>query len=183
MARSTFTFPPPTGIPDPSAEPDDDVLTVVGGVASWEAPTGGGGGGGGGILLGRAVNNTPFTLSTNNTLEDMTGSSITKTTGADKDHVVSMDMLWRNTDANWRHHVLRLLVDGATTGVNQPDRYVWRQNSNGPTDVYSYFHGLWVVTGLSAGSHTFKFQSTDLGGLINREFSWTQMLVWEYDEV
>ena len=145
--------------------------------ANLQTAIGGGGGGGGSSFIDMVTDSSVRTL-TASTYEDITGTSLTFTAEAGAKYLVMAFLSWRWVNANWQHHVIRAVIDGATTGVTPTTVNLAIENNN-PANTLTWFNStaLFILDGLAAGAHTLKLQSWDDNSGIDRSFAMTEVVV------
>lgn len=127
-------------------------------------------------LLGSAYDASTRAHTADNTWEDVTNTSVTFTAAGNENVIVEVDLQWGFTSANWGHHVVRLLLGSATTGVTPDSWIIWTQNSNPDTTITHQNHVVFVVAA-TAGSNTVKLQTFDNGANVNRTIQKTLVIV------
>lgn len=136
-----------------AAGSDGDVLTADSGEVlgvKWAAPSGGGGGL---SLVGQAESTSAFTT-TSTSYTDLTGMSVTGSTGAHRCLVNFTGSVSNNTTGAWT--ALALLVDGSNV-LAGTHGWIAIATSRGSNDLYSV-NFSYLTDVLSAASHTFKVQ-------------------------
>lgn len=107
--------------------------------------------------------------------EDITGTSITWTPTEGATYLVFATVMYRFASANWAAMRVRCLVDGATTGVTPTTQWCASNNANPPTNHPQVATLVFILSGLSAASHTLKLQSDENSSGIDREFKYTNV--------
>lgn len=115
-----------------------------------------------------------------NTWEDISGTSVTLIAEANAKYIVIASLTWRySTTANMLHFV-RCVVDEATTGVTPTEIRVNNIAANTVSTNNQFFSTPWfVLEGLSPGSHTIKLQTHDNNSGVDREFVWSDVIVFK----
>jgi hypothetical protein len=121
---------------------------------------------GGNTLLGYAYDGSSSTYSATTTWEDITGASVTfaAETG---NVIVTLNVTWKFDNAFWGYHKVRILCDGATTGVTPVDAALWQQNSN-PDTTQVHHDCVRFIVSVAAGTHTVKAQTMDNNSQVDR---------------
>lgn len=122
-------------------------------------------------LVTVATDNSTRTLSANNTFEDVSGTSITWDVDPRRNYLYLINMGWKGVTNNFVNHIVRVLVDGATTGVNPTSFTVFNEAASVANARFSTT-AFFFITGstIGAGSHTAKLQTHDNGSSQDRDF-------------
>lgn len=126
-----------------------------------------------------AVDTSTRTLTALNTWEDVSGTSITFTAKASRAYLVTVDAVWQPGNTDWLHHYIRVVADGATTGVLPVNTPLAVRDSAAATTERFRHSATFVITGLAAGSRTVKVQTFDSSTGLDRTFTATTVRIVE----
>lgn len=122
-------------------------------------------------LISVVSDNSLRTLTAAGTYEDVTGTSITWTVDPARNYLYLINMGWKGVTNNFVNHIVRVLVDGATTGVNPTTFTLFNEGTSVANARFSST-AFFFITGatIGGGSHTVKLQTNDNSSGQDRDF-------------
>lgn len=132
--------------------------------------------------MGFAVDQTSRTLTAAGT-EAITGTSVVFTAVSGMVYIVHFVAVWQPASVNFLDNLAICLVDGSTTGVDRATgKLIGTRSANAATTERFSSSLIFLLSSLSAGSHTVSFSSDPNGTGLDRTFTETNVLVLELSD-